>query len=217
MRKFVILHPTGRIGRMVIDKVLADDQFKDVNLTLVTDRPELIQDLASDRVEIIPGKASDLAVIMEATKDCDLVFLAKVDDKKYTRITRNLVKASKENGFDRIVELSLAGLYYEIVGEFGTWVDEWVGSGRFLPAREAGHRLEEAGVNYTLIRMPALTDWPDVKYSLTQRDQEFVGVSVSRVSVADLVLKIMADPDYLAYASVGIAQPETAGYERPVY
>lgn len=217
MRKFVILHPTGRIGRMVIDKVLADDQFKDVNLTLVTDRPELIQDLAYDRVEIIPGKASDLAVIMEATKDCDLVFLAKVDDKKYTRITRNLVKASKENGFDRIVELSLAGLYYEIVGEFGTWVDEWVGSGRFLPAREAGHRLEEAGVNYTLIRMPALTDWPDVKYSLTQRDQEFVGVSVSRVSVADLVLKIMADPNYLAYASVGIAQPETAGYERPVY
>lgn len=217
MRKFVILHPTGRIGRMVIDKVLADDQFKDVNLTLVTDRPELIQDLASDRVEIIPGKASDLAVIMEATKDCDLVFLAKVDDKKFTRITRNLVKASKENGFDRIVELSLAGLYYEIVGEFGTWVDEWVGSGRFLPAREAGHCLEESGVNYTLIRMPALTDWPDVKYSLTQRDQEFVGVSVSRVSVADLVLKIMADPNYLAYASVGIAQPETAGYERPVY
>lgn len=217
MRKFVILHPTGRIGRMVIDKVLADDQFKDVNLTLVTDQPEHIQDLASDRVEIIPGKASDLTVIMEATKDCDLVFLAKVDDKKFTRITRNLVKASKENGFDRIVELSLAGLYYEIVGEFGTWVDEWVGSGRFLPAREAGHRLEEAGVNYTLIRMPALTDWPDVKYSLTQRDQEFVGVSVSRVSVADLVLKIMADPNYLAYASVGIAQPETAGYERPVY
>lgn len=217
MRKFVILHPTGRIGRMVIDKVIADDQFKDVNLTLVTDRPELIQDLASDRVEIIPGKDSDLAVIMEATKDCDLVFLAKVDDKKFTRITRNLVKASKENGFDRIVELSLAGLYYEIVGEFGTWVDEWVGSGRFLPAREAGHRLEEAGVNYTLIRMPALTDWPDVKYSLTQRDQEFVGVSVSRVSVADLVLKIMADPNYLAYASVGIAQPETTGYERPVY
>lgn len=218
MRKYVILHPTSRISRLVIKHLLADPQFSDVELELLTQRPELLADLAkADRLKLTEGAATDLDKILAVTKDADLVFLGKVDDKKFTVISKNLVKASRENGFDRVIELSLAGLYYEIPGEFGTWVDEWVGSGRFLPAREAGHRLEEAGVNYTLIRMPALTDWPDVKYSLTQRDQEFVGVSVSRVSVADLVLKIMADPNYLAYASVGIAQPETAGYERPVY
>jgi hypothetical protein len=88
---------------------------------------------------------------------------------------------------------------------------------RFLPAREAAHRLEEADLDYTLIRMPALTDWPDVKYSLTGRYDEFVGTSVSRASVADLVLKIMADPSQYSQASVGISQPETAGYVRPVY
>ena len=65
--------------------------------------------------------------------------------------------------------------------------------------------------------MPALTDWPDVKYSLTGRYDEFVGTSVSRASVADLVLQIMADPSQYSRASVGISQPETAGYVRPVY
>lgn len=195
MKKYVILHPTGRISRLVIKHLLADPQFSDVELELLTQRPELLADLAKgDRIKLTEGAATDLDKILAVTKDADLVFLGKVDDKKFTVISKNLVKASQENGFDRVIELSLAGLYYEIPGEFGTWVDEWVGSGRFLPAREAAHRLEEADLDYTLIRMPALTDWPDVKYSLTGRYDEFVGTSVSRASVADLVLKIMADP-----------------------
>ncbi|WP_201331417.1 NAD(P)H-binding protein, partial [Lactobacillus nasalidis] len=201
----------------VIKQLLTDPKFADVQLTLLTQRPELLPDLPADRAELVTGPATDLEKILEVTKDADLVFLGKVDDKKFTVISRNLVKAARENGFDRVIELSLAGLYYEIPGEFGTWVDEWVGSGRFLPAREAAHRLEEADLDYTLIRMPALTDWPDVKYALTGRYDEFVGTSVSRASVADLVLKIMAEPGRYSRASVGISQPETAGYDRPVY
>lgn len=182
------MHPTSRISRLVIKHLLADLQFSDVELELLTQRPELLADLAKgDRIKLTEGAATDLDKILAVTKDADLVFLGKVDDKKFTVISKNLVKASQENGFDRVIELSLAGLYYEIPGEFGTWVDEWVGSGRFLPAREAAHRLEEADLDYTLIRMPALTDWPDVKYSLTGRYDEFVGTgtSVSRASVAD--------------------------------
>ncbi|MDD6419805.1 MAG: NAD(P)H-binding protein [Lactobacillus delbrueckii] len=217
MKKYVILHPTGRISRLVIKHLLADPQFSDVELELLTQQPELLADLKSDRIKLTEGAATDLDKILAVTKDADLVFLGKVDDKKFTVISKNLVKASQENGFDRVIELSLAGLYYEIPGEFGTWVDEWVGSGRFLPAREAAHRLEEADLDYTLIRMPALTDWPDVKYSLTGRYDEFVGTSVSRASVADLVLKIMVDPSQYSRTSVGISQPETVGYVRPVY
>ena len=137
MKKYVILHPTGRISRLVIKHLLADPQFSDVELELLTQRPELLADLKGDRIKLTEGAATDLDKILAVTKDADLVFLGKVDDKKFTVISKNLVKASQENGFDRVIELSLAGLYYEIPGEFGTWVDEWVGSGRFLPAREA--------------------------------------------------------------------------------
>ncbi|MBU6048702.1 NAD(P)H-binding protein [Lactobacillus delbrueckii subsp. bulgaricus] len=132
MKKYVILHPTGRISRLVIKHLLADPQFSDVELELLTQRPELLADLAKGgRIKLTEGAATDL--------------------------------------------------------------------------------------DYTLIRMLALTDWPDVKYSLTGRYDEFVGTSVSRASVADLVLKIMADPSRYSRASVGISQPETAGYVRPVY
>lgn len=218
MRRFTILHPSGRIAGLVIKHLLNDDQFADVHLTLLTERPEQVAEATdSDRVTLVPGNGRDYAAVLKATKDADLVFLAKVDDRKFTPTTKNLVKASKENGFKRVIALSLAGLYYEIPGEFGCWVDEMVGSGRFLPAREAGQRLEQSGLNYTLVRMPALTNWPDVKYATTERGETFEGVSVSRSSVADLVLKVMANPDFGAFASVGIVQPETAGYTRPVY
>lgn len=137
MRRFTILHPSGRIAGLVIKRLLSEDRFADVQLTLLAEMPEKLAELQ--------------------------------------------------------------------------------GNGRFLPAREAGQRLEQSGLNYTLIRMPALTNWPDVKYVTTERGETFEGVSVSRSSVADLVLKAMADPSFAAFASVGIVQPETAGYTRPVY
>lgn len=218
MRRFTILHPSGRIAGLVIKRLLSEDRFADVQLTLLAEMPEKLAELQGNgRVTIVSGSSQDYEAVLTATKDADLVFLAKVDDRKFTPTTKNLVKASKENGFGRVIALSLAGLYYEIPGEFGCWVDEMVGSGRFLPAREAGQRLEQSGLNYTLIRMPALTNWPDVKYVTTERGETFEGVSVSRSSVADLVLKAMADPSFAAFASVGIVQPETTGYTRPVY
>ena len=118
MKKYVILHPTGRISRLVIKHLLADPQFSDVELELLTQRPELLADLAKgDRIKLTEGAATDLDKILVVTKDADLVFLGKVDDKKFTVISKNLVKASQENGFDRVIELSLAGLYYEIPGD----------------------------------------------------------------------------------------------------
>lgn len=116
MKKYVILHPTGRISRLVIKHLLADPQFSDVELELLTQQPELLADLKSDRIKLTEGAATDLDKILAVTKDADLVFLGKVDDKKFTVISKNLVKASQENGFDRVIELSLAGLYYEILG-----------------------------------------------------------------------------------------------------
>lgn len=218
MRKFVILHPSGSIARTVINRVLNEEQFNDVNLTLLTDMPDKVQEFSNNpRVEIINGDNKVYEDVQKATQGADIVFLGKVDDYKFNPITNHLIRASKQNKFNRIIELSLAGLYYEIEGEFGNWVDESVGSGRFIPAREAGQLLEKSNLNFTLIRMPALTNWPDIKYSLTQRNDVFEGVSVSRKSVADLVVKILADPSYCAYSSVGISQPETAGYTRPVY
>ncbi|KRM88069.1 hypothetical protein FD19_GL000355 [Lacticaseibacillus thailandensis DSM 22698 = JCM 13996] len=52
---------------------------------------------------------------------------------------------------------------------------------------------------------------------VTSRDEPYVGVSGSRQSIANVMLKIVADPTDTANNSIGIAGPDTAGENRPIY
>ncbi|MBT8858824.1 hypothetical protein BTH48_04460 [Lactobacillus delbrueckii subsp. bulgaricus] len=67
--------------------------------------------------------------------------------------------------------------------------------------------LEDSGLDYTTLRLPWLNDRPEVKYSITHRHDTYVGVSDSRQSMADVVLKIVADPTFGSRDSLGIADP----------
>lgn len=77
--------------------------------------------------------------------------------------------------------------------------------------------LKESGLDYTTLRLPWLNDRPEVKYTITHRHDKFVGVSVSRQSIADVVLKIVADLTLGSRDSLWIADPATDGLTRPVY
>ena len=54
-------------------------------------------------------------------------------------------------------------------------------------------------------------------YEITHKDETYLGVSGSRKSIADVVLRIIADPKFLVNDSVGIADPKTQRRERLVY
>jgi hypothetical protein len=62
-----------------------------------------------------------------------------------------------------------------------------------------------------------LNDPYEVKYTITHRNDQYVGVSGSRQSMADVIVKIIANPEYLKNDSVGIADADTQGEDRPVY
>jgi len=47
--------------------------------------------------------------------------------------------------------------------------------------------------------------------------KQYNGVSGSRQSVADIVLDIIKDSNYGANDSLGMADPDTQGLDRPVY
>jgi hypothetical protein len=108
------------------------------------------------------------------------------------------------------------GLYDEVPGEFGRWNREQVARG-LKAAQVSDQLLATSGLTYTTLRLPWLNDRPEVKYTVTSRHDPYVGVSGSRQSVADVVLKIVADPSYAANDSIGMADPDTAGQDRPVY
>lgn len=64
--------------------------------------------------------------------------------------------------------------------------------------------IEDSDLAYTVMRLAWLNDRDDTNYTVTQKGEEYVGVSVSRKSVADVVEKI-------------IENPATQGSDKPVY
>ncbi|WP_316041800.1 NAD(P)H-binding protein [Limosilactobacillus fermentum] len=92
-----------------------------------------------------------------------------------------------------------------------------LGTGTGTTAVLADQLLAESGLTYTTLRLPWPNDRPEVNYTLTHRHDQFVGVSGSRRSIADVVCRIIADPSLGTNDSLGIDDPTTEGATRPVY
>ncbi|WP_304251548.1 NAD(P)H-binding protein [Limosilactobacillus gastricus] len=218
----LILAANGQIARLVEERILSEDNFKSVNLTLFLRNADRLANLATNpRVTLIEGDLNKEADVVNAAQGQDLIFSAVVDhdDTGSNRPTKNIIKAAQENQVHRIIETSLLGLYNEVPGEFGRWNNETCfggdpsGSAPVL----ADQLLKDSGLNYTTLRLPWLNDRDEIKYTITHRNEPYVGVSGSRKSIADVVLKIVADPNFAAFDSMGIADPDTQGLDRPVY
>lgn len=142
------------------------------------------------------------------------------DDAGHNRPTHNIINAMKKDGVNRLILTNLLGIYDEVPGEFGKWNRDTCFGGIVSEDNAAvvSDRLAaESGLDYTTLRLPWLNDRDEVKYTITHKDDEFVGVSGSRQSIADVVLKIVAAPSFGSNDSLGIADPDTQGNNRPVY
>jgi len=215
MKKVLILGANGQVARIVENRILQEQS--DVELTLFLRNSKRLDSLKNNaNVTIIDGDIANYDDVNNAMKGQDLVFVATVDHTSDNIITNNVVKAMQENKVGRVVETSLLGIYNEVPGEYGRWNYSQVKSG--LPAAiNADKILAESGLTYTTLRFPWLNDRDEVKYVITHKDEEYVGVSGSRQSMVDVIVKIIADPTYLANDSVGIADADTQGETRPVY
>lgn len=220
--KLAILAANGQIARIVEHRILTEDQFKDVDLTLMLRNSERLHDLADNpRVTILDGDLNNPADVEKAVKGQDMVFNAVIDhDEGQNRPTHNIINAMKQDGVKRLILTNLLGIYDEVPGEFGKWNRDtcFGGNVRDDNAAVVSDRLAaESGLDYTTLRLPWLNDRNEVKYQITHKDEPFVGVSGSRQSIADVVLKIVADPSFGSKDSLGIADPDTQGSNRPVY
>lgn len=221
--KLAILAANGQIARIVEKRILNEDQFKDVDLTLFLRNSSRLSDLADNpRVTIVEGDLNNPEDVEKAVKDQDMVFNAVIDhdDAGHNRPTHNIINAMKKYGVNRLILTNLLGIYDEVPGEFGKWNRDtcFGGTVRDDNAAVVSDRLAaESGLDYTTLRLPWLNDRDEVKYTITHKNDEFVGVSGSRQSIADVVLKIVADPTFGSKDSLGIADPDTQGSNRPVY
>ncbi|MGX7196583.1 NAD(P)H-binding protein [Enterococcus olivae] len=214
MKKVLIIGANGQIARIVIERLLKEQA--DTELTLYLRNSSRLSSLAGDRVKVVEGDIDSLADLKNAMLDQDMVFVAFVDHDKENTATKNVIEAMKEQGIKRVISTNVLGIYDEVPGEYGRWNQEAIASG--LPSAIASDKLlEESGLDYTTLRLPWLNDRDEVKYVLTHKNEEYVGVSGSRQSMADVVIRIIENPEFLKNDSVGIADADTQGEDRPVY
>ncbi|MDV7718922.1 NAD(P)H-binding protein [Pediococcus ethanolidurans] len=215
--KLLIMAANGQIAKIVEKRILNETAFKNVELTLFLRKSSRLSDLADNsRVKIIEGSLDDKNDVNDAVAGQDVVFVAVVDHTSNNVWTKNVIEAMKANNVTRVIFTNILGIYDEVPGEFGRWNRQSVMSG-LQAAINSDKLLADSGLDYTTLRLPWLNDRNEVKYVVTHKSEPYNGVSGSRQSIADVVLKIVADPKFGSKDSLEIADPATQGSDRPVY
>jgi uncharacterized protein YbjT (DUF2867 family) len=211
MSRILILGAHGQIARLVTERLLKET---DNELTLFLRRASRLHIADPARESVIEGDVNDYAALVAAMRGQDVVYanLGGV----FEPMAANIVRAMDETGVGRLIYVTGLGLYHEVPGEFGRWNEQTCGEDVMDDTRRAAAIIEGSDVNYTIIRAAWMTNDPTVDYETTQKGEPFRGTIISRASIADYIMRLLADPGFDNHASVGINQPDTDG-DRPMY
>lgn len=211
MKKVLILGANGQIARLVIPRLLDET---DVHLTLYLRHANRLKRFASDRVALVEGDVNDYATLNKAIQGQDVVY-ANLGGR-FEPMMQNTVRSMETNKVSRLIYVSGLGLYHEVPGEFGAWVERTIGSEIMDDTRRAATIIENSTINYTILRCAYMSNEDMINYELTEKGEPYKGTIISRKSIADLIVKIIKNPKLHEYASLGISQPGTDG-DRPMY
>jgi putative NADH-flavin reductase len=210
MTKIMIIGANGGTARILIDRLLAETDHELVLFLRHAER--LAQYQSQARVTVLDGDVLDTARLAAAMAPVDLVY-SNVGGVDLAAQTRSILAAMAQTKQQRLLFISALGAHHEVSGKFGAWNEQAIAD--FLPGfRASATLLSESAVNYTEIRPAWLTDASEVDYELTTADEPFKGTEVSRASVADFAMTVIAHPEKYQRASVGINKPNTDG-DRP--
>ncbi|BBS37612.1 SDR family oxidoreductase [Enterobacter sp. LM3] len=205
MKNVLILGASGQIASWAIHMLACQT---DVKMTLLVRNPSKLNGEEPVNSEIVIGDASDQAFMDQLMAGKDIVYAnlaGEVDEQM-----KVIISAMKKNNVQRIVSINTLGIYNEVPGEFGEWNNQTIGE-YFPPYRKCADILECSGLDYTIIRAAWLTDYDEVDYEVTQKDEPFKGTEVSRKSVATQVVKIINNPSEMVNKNIGLNKPDTDG------
>lgn len=218
-KNVAIIGAYGQIARLVEDYILDNEQ--DIHLTLFLRHSARLSKLQDNpQVTIIDGDANDPEDLRKAIKGQDLVFVAFVDHGEDAKLTQNVIKIMDEESVKRLISSNILGIYDEVPGKFGDYNRNVCFGGKVEPDNAmvlSDKYIEDSDLDYTVLRLAWLNDRDNTDYTVTKKGEQYVGVSVSRKGVADVVEKIIIDPDKWNRESIGFADPATQGSDKPVY
>ena len=194
MTRILIIGAHGQIARVATPLFLAR---QDTELTLYLRRPARLKALADPpRVRLVDGDALDHAALAAAMQGQDVVYANLAGPMEQQ--ARAIVRAMNETGLRRLVFIASMGIYQEVPGQqHGSVLD---------PYRKAAAVVEASGLDYTILRPAWLNDRDEIAYGTTRRGEAFRAAdeTVSRKSVADLVVRLATTPGLEIGQSLGV-------------
>ena len=194
MTKVLILGAYGQIARVVTRLFL---EQTDTQLTLYLRKAKRLKDIGhQERVRVVEGDVLDGKTLDAAMAGQDCVY-ANLSGRMEEQ-ARSIIKAMHKAGVKRLIFISSMGIYGEVPGErYRSILD---------PYRDSARAIEASDLDYTIIRPEWLNDRDEVDYGTTQKGEPFKNPSatVSRKSVADLVVKLATTPGLEIRKSLGV-------------
>ncbi|WP_033925786.1 NAD(P)H-binding protein [Sphingomonas sp. 35-24ZXX] len=194
MTRILIIGAAGQIARVATRQLL---ERSDADLTLFLRRAHRLAHLAENpRVTIVEGDATDQDALAGAMAGQDIVYANLSGDMP--RQAEAILGAMEKEGVRRLIFISSMGIYGEIPGEpYRRILD---------PYRDSAAIVEASGLDTTVIRPAWLTDESTIAYGTTRKGEPFTNAqeTVSRASVADLIVRLVTEPGFGIGESFGV-------------
>lgn len=193
MTKILILGANGQIARVTTKLLL---ERTNAELTLYLRKAGRIKSLPADRVHVIEGDVLDREHLQSAMKGQDIVYANLSGSMQEMAIS--IVQAMHATGVSNLIFVSSMGIYGEVPGKQYSTI--------LKPYRLSADEIENSDLNYTIIRPAWLNDKDEIAYGITQKGEVFRNgdQTVSRKSVADLIVKIAMTTGMESRSSLGV-------------
>lgn len=198
MKNVLILGAGGEIARFAISHLL---EKSNVHLTLYLRNKSKLKNLEKfkDRINIIEGDVLDASKLSNAMKGQDIVYGNLSGNMDIQ--AKEILKRMHDNHIKRVIWISSMGIYSEVPGDkYRSILD---------PYKKSAEIFENSDLDYTIIRPSWLNNNNEIDYELTEKGEMFKGAqnTVSRLSVADLILRLIQSDTFGVRKSFGINKP----------
>lgn len=203
--KIIVCGATGGVGKSVVRQSLDAG----LEVTAFVRTPSKLG-VTHEKLNVVKGDAFDKAAVSAAIAGHDAVVSCVGSSKgmkqseEIQTMAKNIVEGMKENNVDRIVYTASAGVHNELKGIMGKVIMQLLKNALIDHRAAVGH-IQDAGLNYTIVRPMGLTD----KEFTGKYREEVSGVpvkssSIPRADVAHFIVKALTDSKY-ENSSIGLA------------
>ncbi|RAZ66964.1 NAD(P)-dependent oxidoreductase [Planococcus maitriensis] len=203
--KIIVFGATGGVGRSVVEQALEHGY----EVTAFVRTPDKLK-VTGDKLTVVQGDAFHVEQVSAAIAGQDVVVsclgsnqgMKKSDDLR--TMAKNIVAGMQKQGVRRIVYTASAGINDELPG-IGGKLMMGVLKQVLIDHRAAVDAIQEAGLNYTIVRPMGLTNENVTgQYRESEESVPSKSKTIPRADVAHFILKTLGDAAY-ENKSIGIA------------